>query len=39
MKIDSVSVSYKFTPTPLGTVGEVINTRTGDKLVFKDVDE
>jgi len=39
MKIDGVSVSYKFTPTPLGIVGEVINTRTGDKLVFKGVDE
>ena len=37
LKINSARFHYEFYPTPLGTVGAVIDSLSGEKLVFRDL--
>lgn len=37
-KIDSVRFVYEFKPTPLGVIGKVKDTITGEEFTFQDLD-
>lgn len=37
MKIDSVRFVYEFQPTPLGVIGKVKDTRTGEEFTFHEL--
>ena len=37
MKINGARFHYEFYPTPLGTVGKVVDNLTGEKLTFQEI--